>query len=33
MIVHSRCVSKVAQFCGTEQIAAEMYSEWKGQVK
>jgi len=33
MIVHSKCKSNVAQFCGTRQIAVEMYEEWKKQVK
>jgi hypothetical protein len=32
MIVHSTCKSKVAQFCGTRQIAVKMYEEWKEQV-
>jgi len=33
MIVHSRCKSNVAQFCGTRKIAVQMYEEWKEQVK
>jgi hypothetical protein len=33
MIVHSKCQSKVAQFCGTRQIAVKMYEEWKEQNK
>jgi hypothetical protein len=32
MIVHSRCKSNVAKFCGTRQIAVRMYEEWKEQV-
>ena len=32
MIVHSKCKSKLAQFCGTRQVAAQMYEEWKEQV-
>jgi len=33
MVVHSKCKSKVAHFCGTRQIAVQMYEEWKEQVK
>lgn len=32
MIVHSKCKTKVAQFCGTRQEAIQMYEEWKEQV-
>ncbi|CAF2317793.1 unnamed protein product [Rotaria sp. Silwood2] len=29
MITHSKCKSKVAQFCGNRQRTAQMYEQWK----